>query len=177
MFRHVGVCLAIAVLGGCATYAAPRYTVSADDVVSLRALGGKMVNVGKFTSTKPGLKEIACRAVGPITTQDGEPFSEFIRRALADELKIAGVYSTNAAIVLTGNLNSIDYSSATGKWDLSLTVNSSNGKSLTATEDYNYATSYAGVTACNQTAQALVPAIQNLIGKIVGNPKFRTLLD
>jgi hypothetical protein len=177
MFRVMGVCLVVIVLGGCATYATPRYTVSADDVVSLRTFAGKPVSVGKFTSTKPGLKEIACRAVGPITTQDGEPFSAFIRRALTDELKIAGAYSANAPIVLTGNLNSVDFSSVAGKWNLSLTIKSSNGNSLTAAEHYSYATSYAGVTACNQTAQALVPAVQNLIGKIVRNPKFKTLLD
>lgn len=174
--------LLVALLSGCSTYAASRYSISADNVVALRTLNGKTINVGVFTSFKPGLSQIMCRAVGPIKTPDGEPFSEFIRKALVDELQMANVFSTTAPTTLTGNLEYIDFSSDdgtvnNGTWEISLTVNSSNGNSIKVKEDYKYKTSFAGVTACNQTAQALMPAVQNLVGKIVRSPDFITLLS
>jgi hypothetical protein len=171
------VIASIGVLSGCSTYSAARYSSNADNVVALRALDGKVVNVGGFTATKPGEKEIMCRGVGPIKTPDGEPFSEFVRKALVDELKIANAFSAEAPVTLTGNLDSIDFSSASGSWNLALTVKSSNGKSMTASEEYAFTTSFYGETACNQTAQALMPAVQNLVGKIVRSPEFPSLLN
>jgi len=57
-----------------------------------------------------------------------------------------------------------------------LTVTSSNGQSLSVSEEYKYASSYYGETACNQTAQALMPAVQNVVGKVVRHPNFPALL-
>jgi hypothetical protein len=164
-------------MSGCSTYAAHRYSISADDVVCLRTLEGKTINVGKFTSTEPELKQISCRAVGPIKTPDGETFAEYIREALLDELRMANVYSADAPVTLTGNLDEIDFSSTSGTWDLTLTVNSSNGKSITVTENYSFTSSWVGETACNQTAQALMPAVQNLIGKFVQHERFKELVE
>jgi hypothetical protein len=33
-----------------------------------------------------------------------------------------------------------------------------------------------GETACNQTAQALMPAVQDLIKKLVSNPEFKAIV-
>lgn len=167
----------IAILSGCSTYSATRYASSVDNVVALRMLNGKVVNVGAFTATKPGESEIMCRGVGPIKTPDGEPFSDYVRKALVDELKLSNAYSSTAPIVLTGNLDAIDFSSASGQWNLTLTVKSSNGRSLSATEQYAFTTSYYGETACNQTAQALMPAVQNIVGKIVRSTEFSSLVN
>ena len=160
---------------GCSTYSASRYSINSDNVVAMRTLNGKMINVGSFSATKPGEKEIMCRGVGPIKTPDGEPFSEFVRKAFLDELKIASVYSATAPVTLTGNLDAIDFSSANGGWNLSLTVKSSNGKSLSVNESYPFTTSFFGDTACNQTAQAFMPAVQNLVGKVVRSTEFLAL--
>ena len=160
---------------GCSTYSASRYSINSDNVVAMRTLNGKMINVGSFSATKPGEKEIMCRGVGPIKTPDGEPFSEFVRKAFLDELKIASVYSATAPVTLTGNLDAIDFSSANGGWNLSLTVKSSNGKSLSVNESYPFTTSFFGETACNQTAQAFMPAVQNLVGKVVRSTEFLAL--
>jgi hypothetical protein len=167
----------ISVLSGCSTYSAARYSSNADNVVALRALNGKVVNVGAFSATKPGEREIMCRGVGPIKTPDGEPFSDFVRKALVDELKLAGAFSATAPVTLTGNLDAIDFSSASGSWSLALTVRSSNGKSMTASEQYAFTSSFYGETACNQTAQALMPAVQNLVGQFVRSSEFTSLLN
>jgi len=175
--RHLALLLTIAVLAGCSTYAAQRYAISADNVTALRTLNGKTPNVGPFTSSEPGQSEIMCRAVGPIKTPDGEPFADFIRKALVDELKIANAFAPTAPVTLTGNLNSIDFSSASGTWDISLTVQSSNGQAVTVAENYAYTSSFYGETACNQTAQALMPAVQNLIGNFVHGSAFQALIS
>ena len=169
--------LLVSLLSGCSTYAASRYSVSTDNVVALRTLNGKTINVGAFSSSQPGQAEIMCRGVGPIKTPDGEPFCEYIKKALVDELRIANVFSTNAPVTLTGNLDQIDFSSNSGTWKIALTVKCSNGKFMTVSENYSYTSSFSGETACNQTAQALMPAVQNLVGKVVRSPDFAALIS
>lgn len=165
----------ILIMAGCSTYAASRYSISTDNVMALRAFTSKPINVGAFTSSKPGQNEIMCRGVGPIKTPDGEPFSEYIRKALVDELKIANAFSDSSPVTLTGHLDSIDFSSASGSWIIVVTVRSSNGKAVTVTENYSFTTSFYGETACNQTAQAFMPAVQDLVGKIVKSNEFAAL--
>jgi hypothetical protein len=92
-------------------------------------------------------------------------------------LKIANVFSSAAPITLTANLDAIDFSSTSGSWNLAMTVKSSNGKSMVVTEAYSYTSSWYGETACNQTAQALMPAVQNLVGKIVRSNEFLALVS
>lgn len=162
-------------ISGCSTYSVNRYAISADNVTELRELDDTMVNVGEFTSSEPK-SEIMCRGVGPIKTPDGDTFAHFIQEALIDELQIAEQYSTDASVSLTGNLDNIDFSSSSGIWKLKLTVNSSNGISVTVSENYSYSTSFYGETACNQTAQALMPAVQNLIATLVNHPHFDALV-
>jgi hypothetical protein len=55
-------------------------------------------------------------------------------------------------------------------------LKSSNGKSLVASEHYAFKASYEGEAGCQNTAQALMPAIQNLVGKAVRDPAFPELL-
>ncbi|MFT5104263.1 MAG: hypothetical protein ACI86C_001927, partial [Candidatus Latescibacterota bacterium] len=50
------------------------------------------------------------------------------------------------------------------------------GNSLSTSENYSYTTSFYGETACNQTAQALMPAVQNIIGKVVRSSEFGELI-
>jgi hypothetical protein len=179
MKKYVAAVLASAALAGCSTYAVPRYSISADNVTALKAIGAESISVGKFTQAvipNQNPNEIMCRGVGPIKTPDGESFADFVRSALVSELKIAGTYSPTAPVQLTGQLDNIDFSSMSGSWNLGLTIASSNGRSLSMTEKYAYTSSFYGETACNQTAQALMPAVQDLIGKVVSSPDFSTLL-
>ena len=172
--------LAVAVIilsAGCSTYAASRYSISADNVRTLRTFKGQALNVGAFSAAIPDQTEIMCRGVGPTKTPDGETFEQFVRKAFVDELTIAEIYSPDAPTTIVGRLDAIDFSSGVGAtWNIALTVTSSNGQSISVTEEYGYTSSYYGETACNQTAQALMPAVQNVVGKVVRHPNFPTLL-
>ncbi|MFA5109975.1 MAG: hypothetical protein WC443_01075 [Desulfobaccales bacterium] len=172
MKRFILLLVIVVLAAGCSSFAASKYSIGVDNYSALRRLAGTSLNVGPFTATKPGQSEISCRAAGPIKTPDGEPFAEFVRQALVDELEFAHLFSATGPVTLTGNLDRIDFSSTSGVWHLGLTVTSSNSRSLTVTADYAYATSFSGQQACRQTAQALMPAVQHLIGKLVGAPEF-----
>src|SRR5690625_5667420 len=119
-----------------------------DNVVALRSLNGQTINVGEFSASAPDKRSIICLAVLPIKQPECEPFYEYIRKAFLDELRMAEVYSDAAPVTITGNLNSIDFSSGNGTWNLSLTVNSSNGNSMSVSEEFSYTTSFYGETAC-----------------------------
>lgn len=168
--------LLIPLSSGCASFDVGRYGVSVENAAALKKLGGPKVNVGPFTATPPGQKEIAYRAVGPITTPDERPFADFIRRALIDELTVADLFSESAPVTLSGKLNKVDFDSMAGEWELDLTVSSSNGQSLGVANKYSYGFTYFGETACARTAKAFVPAVQILIGKLVYDPRFGDLL-
>jgi hypothetical protein len=169
--------IAIAIpLGGCSTYAVSRYAVSVENVTAMRKIGGHPINVGEFRAKGDEASSIGCRAVGPIKTPDGEPFSQYVRKAFISELTLAEVYSPSAPVTITGTVDRVDFSSTSGAWEIGLTVTSSNGKSIHTDEEYSFSSSFFGETACNQTAQAFMPGIQDLIGKIVHDPEFRGLV-
>ncbi|WP_137886534.1 hypothetical protein [Pseudomonas sp. 2FE] len=166
----------LVLLQGCSTYAVNRYSMSMDNVEQIkRAVDGRSISVGTFTAVEPGRTTIMCRGVGPIKTPDGEPFEAYIRKALIDELRLAGAYDSAAQTNVTGTLKSIDFTSVGGAWTIVLEVQSNQGRRFEITETYQYTTSYFGETACNQTAQAVMPAIQNLVKSVVSHPEFQLI--
>lgn len=165
----------VAVLvAGCETYSAPRYGVSADNVVVLRNLGPARVRVGAFAEP-PEFKD-GCRAAGPITAADGMGFAAYIRKALIDELKIAAVYDDSGDITLTGTLDQLAFSSTVAYWDILLTVASSNGRSVSVQENYKFPGAFAAETACKRVADAYFPAVQNTLQKLIASPAFPGLI-
>ncbi|RQW17135.1 hypothetical protein EHS17_15805, partial [Rhodobacteraceae bacterium CH30] len=166
---------------GCSTYAVPRYSVSADTVAALRSIGNVKVDVGAFVDAEPKSAndrpgELMCRAVGPIKTPDGETYAEYVRKALISELIIADIYDDNGSIELTGKIAELDFDSTGGTWSAGLDLESSNGQKLSVRETYKYQTSFYGETACNQTAQAGLGAIQEAIKSAVMHKDFRALV-
>lgn len=164
---------------GCATNNSPRYASSADTVHALKSLKlGDIAAVGNFTMTSTA--DLQCRAVGPIMLPDNHNLPSYIKKALEDELKMAGMYNpTNPAVTLTGLVNKAAFTSAKGffqgHWELDVTIQSSNGKSVSAQEQYEFDSAYLADKGCQKTADALVPAVQNVLQKIVTSPSFKDL--
>jgi len=161
-------------VAGCETYSAPRYGMSADNIVILRTLAPNRISIGAFA--EPPQFSDGCRAAGPITAADGVGFAAYIRKALIDELKIAGVYDERGPVTLTGSLDKLAFSSTVAWWDLTLTVRSSNGRSITVQEQYKFDGAFAAVTACKKVADAYFPAVQNALQKLIASPDFRALI-
>jgi len=175
MRAAIAVCLSAILLGGCSTYAANRYTPSTDNVVTLRDMEIKPIDVGQIEYDAEKPNELMCRAVGPIQTPDKESFGEFVRGALVDELRMAEKYDENSDVRLSGELREFTFSSNQGYWSIRLYLESNNSQSMEVAERYEYTTSFYGETACNQTAQAMMPAVQDLVNRIVTSPEFREL--
>lgn len=110
--------------------------------------------------------------LAPIATPDGESFEQFVQNAF-----IAEAYDESDANKASGNLDKIDFNSNSGYWYIDLTVNSLSGESIRISEEFKYKTSFNSETACNQTAQALMPAVQNATHQMIHHPKFITLIE
>ena len=166
---------------GCSTYMPQRYSASADNVVAIRALNINGVNVGNFSSIVK--VDNACRGAGPISPPDNMTFEAYVQKALADELKIAGVFDDKAPkITLTGVLKKLDFSSSkggitSGEWNIAIDLQSSNGKMVSASETYTFNSGFVADTACKQTAEAFLPATQNVIAKLLKDTGFKALFQ
>jgi hypothetical protein len=170
----IAACSAIA---GCSTMTPARYSVSIDNNQILKQYAGKQVELTSMAA--PQSYDSNCRLMGPIQASDNMTIPQFVQKAFNDEFKFAGLYSENGT-KLDGTLDKIEFSSVSditnGWWDLALTLRSSNGKSLSTENKYEFKSGFDAITACNQTAQALGPAVQDLIKKAISDPSFPSLL-
>lgn len=177
--KKIGLLLLVLAMSGCSTYMPQRYSISADTNVALKNLPVGNINVGSFKGL--ATFDNNCRAAGPIAPPDNMSFEAYIQKALADELKVAGKFDDKTPkVTLNGVLERLEFSSARGltggSWDIGLRVSSSNGKSTYASEHYEFNSGFVADTACKQTAEAYLPAVQNLIGKLVRSPEFLLLV-
>jgi len=177
--KKIAVALSVLTLSACSTYMPQRYSISVDNNVALKAIGVGSINVGAFKG--PTTFDNACRGAGPIAPPDNMSFEAYIQKALADELKVAGLFDEKTPkITLSGVLEQLSFSSSRGltggEWDIGLRVHSSNGKSIVVSEHYEFNSGFGADTACKQTAEAYLPTVQNLIGKLIKAPAFKSLL-
>ncbi|VVT13397.1 conserved exported hypothetical protein [Sphingomonas sp. EC-HK361] len=164
-------------LSACATPVTPRYSVGTDNVLALRNLNATGIYVGEFG--EPAKDDVKCRGIGRMRLQDDLTHAQFIRKALTDELKVAGSYAPSPArVTITGQLIDIDSSSGLGDghWSMTLALRSTNGASMTVSNTYKFRAGMAATAACDNVAQAFVPAVQDVIGKAVASPQFAALI-
>lgn len=167
-----------ALLGACASVS-PGYSTSAANRAVLTKINSGTVAVGQFT--QPSDISTMCRGNGPVDPPKGMTFASFVQDALMQEIKASGKLATAAPdVTLTGKLTKVDFSSSYhlvhGYWDLALDLHSSNGKSLTAAEHYEFDSGFIATTACDNSANALPIAVQKLIHQVVTSPEFPPLL-
>jgi hypothetical protein len=160
-------------VSGCSSLPPLPYTVSDDNNQALKQYMGSSVRVTSVVAMD-GFNT-HCRLMGPIQVVDGMTIPQFIENAFNDEFKSAGLYS-DSGTNLEGAVTVIRVSSNPGRWDLSLTLDSSNGKSMSVDSSYEFKTAFAAVKACGRVTQALGPAVQNLVRLFVTDPKFGDLV-
>ena len=175
--KVAAIAIVVLLQAGCSTMTPARYAVSMDNNQALKQYARASVKVVSITSA--GSYDANCRLMGPIQASDGMTIPQFVEKAFNDELKFANIYS-DSGMALTGKLTKISFSSTkgltNGNWDLALTLTSSNGKSSSVESSYDFKSGFDAITACNQTAQALGPAVQDLIRKAVTDPQFSGLI-
>jgi len=176
--KKVVLAISVLLLSACSTMQPPRYAVSVDNIQSLK----KLPNVqGEFVSLNlPNNFSSNCRLMGPIEPADGLTIPQFITKAFNDELKMADKYSSDA-VKISGNVTHIEFSSISGLtngyWDIALQLQSTNGSSITVSNKYAFESGFDAITACNATADALSPAVQDLIKATVNHPDFAKLMQ
>lgn len=167
----------ISLLTACSTMQPPRYSISVDNIQVLKSIEGAKAEVSSLSQEFPF--NANCRLMGPIEPADGMTLSDFIKKALNDEFKMADMYATDA-IKLTGAITKAEFSSMSGMtngyWDLGLELKSSNGESLAVNNRYSFKSGFDAITACNATADALSNAVQDLIHKLITDPQFKKLV-
>lgn len=168
--------IAAIALSACTSMTSPRYSMSADNNVTLRKIEGASVAVVQQIDNSK--LDAGCRMVGPIAPTDNRTISQFIADSFNDEFKFAQIHggtSPKAPLVMT--LDKAAFSSTSGWWDLSVTLrHQQNGSSVTASSRYDFKTAFDGAVACNNSALALTPAVQDLIQKIVTQRAFRRMV-
>jgi hypothetical protein len=159
-------------VSGCA-YNTSRYGASIRNVEIIKSNNINAVNVAQFKSTKPGLTSITCRAAGPIAVMPS--FEGYIESAFIDELKLAGVYDPASRITLTGMLEEVDFDSMDANWTFTLIVSNNQNESFTTKSRFRFSGSFVADKACQEVAQAFGPAVQQLIGDVIQNPRFKEI--
>lgn len=163
---------------GCSTFVPQRYSLSADSNQALKTIKSGSVNIGAFSG--PAEFDSNCRAAGSIEPPDGMTYEAYVRKALIDELKVAGLLQDQAKRTITGKLNKLAFSSSKGitggVWEIDIALTSTNGQTMTVRESYEFKSGFDAGTACKQTADAFMPAVQNLVLTIVTSPDFQNLL-
>ena len=181
MFRNVLLIVAAAaLLSACESPTTGRYAISADNNAAIRSVGASGIGINAFAA--PAKFDETCRALGPLKVSDNMTHTQYIQKAFEDELKIAGAYAqTPARVSLSGKVNRLEFSSSSrglagGTWNIDLMLTSSNSKSLTVSEYYEFNSGFAATEACRQTAEAFTRAVQDLVGKAVRDPAFASLV-
>jgi len=178
--KRIILAMSLLFLGAC-TNAPQRYGISADNNMALKATGNGKINVGLFSKTADFSNN--CRGIyGQLSLPDNQSFEGYIQKALVDELKVAGMFDDKEVkITLSGVVEQLAFSTLTsltggGSWDIGLRVNSSNGKSTYVSEHYEFDSSMQVWAACSQAANAYLPAVQNVLGKLIKSPDFKSLV-
>jgi hypothetical protein len=173
--RCLGILIiTIFMLSGCETFSVRQYSLSQQNTVAIKhtLMAGDISSlaVGEFTASNPGQFELRCGFNHLIKMPHNTPYEKYIRDALIDELKKADAYSLDqieAGRVITGHLDTFKLDSETGSWVIKVTISFKSGEVFTVTENYEH-----DEISCEQFASTLVPAVQELIQKIITDPVF-----
>lgn len=164
-------------LSACSTMQPPRYAISVDNIQKLKSYSGAKAEI--YSLNQSAKYDANCRLMGPIEPADGLSISQFITKAFNDEFKMAGVHSSDN-VKISGDITQIEFSSmsglTSGYWNIGLNLTSSNGNKMSVTSKYDFKSGFDAITACNATADALSPAVQDLIKATVNHPDFVKLI-
>jgi len=173
---------------GCGTsYVANRYVSyeSVQDV--LTEYEGMKIGVAEFTSDQSGssgdfgeateyVAELPCRQAGLVRAPGEMTYPEYIRESLITELQMAGLYDPESIIQLSGYLERIRFSSTSGRWEITLRLSCGGRSTLGVVSSFEYVAGRSAQTACVNTANALMPAVQEMWLELVLNERFGGLI-
>jgi len=171
LFLTSFVCLLV----GCSTYAVQRYsTYNNNQFLLTRYADSKPVAFGLYYNSSDF--NTYCSLNGNMVAGNGESYAEYIRSAFTKEFMMANLYSLSAHTLLSIKVNDVSLSSFSGTWTISLSIISSNGKSITANNSFSYNTAYNANARCFNAAFNFPYAVQGVIENVLLNPDFALLI-
>jgi hypothetical protein len=167
------------ILTGCETTSSIPYSASTENVLKFQSVlqpSDSKVSLGNF-SENPDIDSLTCRLNGPVDVAPGKTKATYIKEAMQTELFMAQVYAVDAETVITGNLDSLKFSSVSpASWEITFSVSSNKSDGYSVTTKYPFKTSYSAYSACKNVADAFGPAVQQLIRDISNHQDFGALI-
>lgn len=181
ILKHKNLLLfTLLIMSAACTHTTPRYSPSATNVQQIQQItknASVKIQDGDFSAIKEK-KSIMCRAAGPVAVPENKTFTQYIKDAIFDEFKIAGIYDKNALTKLSAKLDFIDFSSGMtdGNWTIRMTFSSKTVSPFTVESVHEFSGSFIASMACQQVAQELPIATQKFILKVVSHPSFKKVI-
>lgn len=177
--KRIIVAVFVLVLSAC-SYIPPRYSISEDNTMELKKLGADNINVGAFTATAEFDDNCSITA-GVVGKPDITGFQGYIKKAFIKELQQAGLFDDKAPkITLTGVVEKLSFSSRrdvyTSSWNITVRLNSSNGKSVRVSVQHDFDAGAGSQADCQIIADNYMPAVQKILGKLISSPEFQSLV-
>lgn len=182
LHRMMGVSsvLGLILLTGCST-PAPNYSPSISNVEAVKVVAPAKLNVGRFdapASMKEGAQNISLRGSQMISPL-GKDYGDYLTTALRQELDLAGVFSTQSQIEVSGALvvntiNAAGISTNDGQIEAQFIVKR-NGRVVydqRKKADMKWESSFAGAVAIPLAMNNYPVLVQKLIGQLFADPEF-----
>ena len=172
-------CGILMLAAGCTTYA-PQYTISSENMISLKEVkGGNKIQLGNFTSYKSDLHAIGCRGVGPVSTPNDQPFEQYVKRAMEGELRASDLYGSAGSVEVNGHLQKILMSSNIGvaRWEITMNFSSPGKESFVVDVVHKVNNAWNGQQACFFVAQGFPSAVRELLYMTFKHPIFKSWLS
>lgn len=157
------------------------YQVSSYNVDALRFASASSCRVGDFVNadTKDVDQSISFRGLTTFISPVGETYADYIARALKDELSLAGVYSENSPIEISGTLikHKFDASGTSeGEGDISVEfVVTNSGRHVykkAHSVHKQFFTGFNGLEASINMQKAHTETVEELLNRLYKDPDF-----
>jgi hypothetical protein len=165
---------------GCANKV-PNYASSPQNIRAVKNLHKEeqaTVSIAGFKAKNEGESKVMCRLATPVGTPDGMTFAKYVEDALAVELEMGDIIDPKSKVIISGNLENVYGSTVLGNayWEHTLKLTSTNGKSMEVMSRYDYESSFTAYSACSEMQRSYLPAVQELVNKIITDPRFKELI-
>ena len=167
-------------LVGCST-PAPNYSPLINNVEAIKAASPAKINVGRFeapSTMKEGAQSISLRGSSMISPV-GKDYGDYLTAALRQELDLAGVFSTQSQLEISGSLitntiNAAGFSTNDAQMEAQFVVKR-NGRVVydqRKKTDMKWESSFAGAVAIPLAINNYPLLVQKLIGQLFADPEF-----
>jgi hypothetical protein len=167
-------------LVGCST-PAPNYSPLINNVEAIKAASPAKINVGRFeapSTMKEGAQSISLRGSSMISPV-GKDYGDYLTAALRQELDLAGVFSTQSQLEVSGSLitntiNAAGFSTNDAQMEAQFVVKRSGRVVYDQRKktDMKWESSFAGAVAIPLAINNYPLLVQKLIGQLFADPEF-----